>query len=249
MRIICILLSLLSSAVFAAGDAKQAKHLDWHFDGAFGTFDKQAIQRGYQVYKEVCASCHSMELMSYRNLVEAGFTPEEVKAIAAEATVMDGPDDAGDMFERKGRPSDRFVSPFENENAARASNGGAYPPDLSLMIKARTNGANYVYSLLTGYVDPPADMKIEAGQYYNSYFPGEKLAMASPLSDDLVEYSDGTKATVDQMSQDIVHFLQWAAEPEMEERKRMGIKVLIFMALFTLLFYLAKKRVWARLDE
>jgi ubiquinol-cytochrome c reductase cytochrome c1 subunit len=187
-----------------------------------------------------------MRLNAYRNLLEIGFSEAEVKQIASEATVIDGPNDDGDMFERPGRMSDRFASPFANEKAARASNNGAYPPDLSLLAKARPNGANYIYSLLTGYEAAPADVNLGEGMYYNSYFPGSQIAMASPLSEDAVEYQDGTQASVDQMARDVVVFLQWAAEPEMEQRKRMGVKALLYLFVFTILFYFAKKRIWQR---
>ena len=246
MRIVVLSLlaiSLLPLSTSAAGDTAQYKTVDWSFDGVTGTFDRPSIQRGYQVYKEVCASCHSMDLIAFRNLVQVGFSEEEAKALAAESTMMDGPDEAGDMFERPGKIFDYFPAPFANEQAARASNGGAYPPDLSLIVKARMDGANYVYSLLTGYEDAPEGMDVGA-LHYNPYFPGTKIAMASPLSDDMVEYQDGTAATVDQMSKDVVNFLQWTAEPEMEERKQMGIKTLLFLFGFTLLFYIAKIRVW-----
>ncbi|MCE3231961.1 MAG: fbcH [Rickettsiaceae bacterium] len=229
---------------YASSESEHPKQMQWQFDGFFGTVDKQSAQRGFQVYKEVCASCHSLKLNSYRDLAAIGFSEAEVKAIAAEATAKDGPNDAGDMFERPGRPSDKFVPPFANDNAARASNGGALPPDLSLIVKARPDGANYIYSLLTGYITPPADVKLGEGMNYNPYFPGHQIAMPSPLSDGRVTYQDGTEATVDQMSKDVVDFLQWAAEPEMEARKRMGVKVFAYLFVFTVLFYLAKKRLW-----
>ncbi len=232
----------------AAGDALHPKQLKWAFDGMTGTFDRQSIQRGFKVYKEVCASCHSLRLLSYRNLTQIGFSPAEVKAVAAEYTVIDGPDDVGDMFERPALPSDRFASPFPNDQAARAANGGSLPPDLSLIVKARHDGANYLYSLLTGYKNAPSDVELSEGMYYNPYFPGGQIAMAPPLAEGLVSYDDGTPATVDQMSKDLVNFLQWAAEPEMEQRKSIGIKVLLYLVVFTVLFYFAKKRVWKRLS-
>lgn len=243
-----ILLSLIFFNIAyanAAGPAIELKSKPWPFDGAFGTVDKQSAQRGFQVYREVCAACHSMRLKSYRNLSEIGFSEAEIKAIAAEYLTEDGPNSEGEMFERDARPSDRFVSPYPNENAARAANGGAYPVDFSLIIKARPNGANYMYSLLTGYYDPPADMKMGAGMYYNKYYPGNQIAMPKPLSEGQVTYSDGTEATIDQMSVDITNFLQWAAEPEMERRKSMGIKVMIYLLIFTVLFFLAKRRIWS----
>lgn len=237
-------LALGAVSAHAAGDQKHPKEVDWQFDGMFGTVDRASAQRGLQVYKEVCASCHALSHVAYRNLQSLGFSEGEVKTIAAGATVADGPNDEGEMFERPGLPSDRFVAPFANEKAARAANGGAYPPDLSLIIKARHDGANYLYSLMTGYEDAPEGHEPAPGQYYNPYFPGGFLAMPAPLSNDLITYQDGTNASTEQMAKDVVNFLQWAAEPEMEQRKRMGIKVLVFLALMTVLFYIAKKRVW-----
>lgn len=246
---IAVISFAFSMQAFASEDTLHPKQMHWHFDGATGSFDKQSIQRGFQVYKEVCSACHSLKLLSYRNLQQVGFSEAEVKAIAAEKSVTDGPNDDGEMFERPALPSDRFVSPFANEKAARAANGGALPPDLSLIIKARHDGANYLYSLLTGYQEAPADVKVTEGMHYNPYFAGGQIAMTPPLSDGAVSYGDGTTASVDQMSQDVVNFLQWAAEPEMEHRKELGIKVMFFVSIFTILFWLAKKRVWARLDK
>lgn len=247
IRIFVVIFSLIACSSFAASDSKHPKSVAWSFDGIFGTVDRQSAQRGFQVYNEVCASCHSLRLNSYRNLQDLGFSAEEVKAIAAEATVIDGPNSDGDMFERAGRPSDRFVSPFDNEQAARASNSGAFPPDLSLMAKARPDASNYVYSLLTGYQPAPSTMKMGTGMQYNPYFPGEQIAMPSPLIDGGLDYQDGTQSSIDQQARDVVNFMQWAAEPEMEVRKRMGVKVMIYLLIFTVLFYLAKKRIWARL--
>lgn len=240
--------SISAQANAASANQEHPREVVWPFDGITGTVDRAAAQRGYQVYKEVCASCHSLKRVAFRQLEAIGFSEAETKAIAAEYNVIDGPDDAGDMFERPARPSDKMPSPFANENAARASNGGAYPPDLSLIVKSRPNGANYIYSLLTGYgKEVPADVHLGAGMNYNPYFAGGQIAMAAPLSDDAVEYMDGTPATTDQMSRDVVQFLQWAAEPEMEQRKRMGLKVLIYLVIFTFFFYLAKKRIWSRI--
>lgn len=221
--------------------------IQWQFEGVLGTVDKQSAQRGYQVYKEVCAACHAMKRIPFRTLSDIGFSEAEIKTLAASFQVEDGPNDDGDMFERPGRPSDVFPSPFANEKQARAANGGAYPPDLSLMIKARVNGADYVYSLLAGYDENiPAEIEMGEGMHYNPYFPGKQIAMMAPLMDDMIEYSDGTPATVDQMSRDLVNFLQWAAEPEMERRKEMGLKVLIFTLIFTVLFYFAKVAIWSK---
>lgn len=223
---------------------KKPRQVQWKFDGMLGTVDRASAQRGYQVYKEVCAACHSMDRVAFRTLEDIGFSKGEVKALAAGYQIKDGPGDDGEMFERPGLPSDKFPSPFANEQAARASNGGAYPPDLSLMVKARPDGANYVFSLLTGYETPPADVKMNEGMHYNPYFPGHQIAMAAPLADDQVSYMDGTKATKEQMTKDLVTFLQWAAEPEMEERKRMGVKVLIFLIVMTGFLYFAKRKIW-----
>jgi ubiquinol-cytochrome c reductase cytochrome c1 subunit len=249
-KLIAIIFILFSSNAFASGSGSNVaihpKQLKWEFDGFLGRFDRQSIQRGYQVYKEVCSSCHSMDLASYRNLQEVGFAEGEVKQIASEYSVVDGPDDEGEMFERPALPSDRFVSPFANEQAARASNGGAFPPDLSLMVKARPDGANYVYSLLTGFADAPHDFEMAEGKYYNPYFAGRQIAMAPPIDDDSVEYLDGTNATKEQIAIDVVNFLQFIAEPETERRKKMGVKVMIYLALMTILFAIAKKAVWRR---
>lgn len=236
--------SVWASSSFAAGDAPKAPEQDWSFKGLFSTFDKAAAQRGFQVYTEVCAGCHSMDLLSYRNLTDLGFNEDEVKAIAASVEVTDGPNEDGDMFERAGIPADKFVSPFPNPQAAAASNGGKVPPDLSLMTKARIGGADYVYGLLTGYEDAPSDFEMPEGGSYNKYFPGHVIAMAAPLAEDSVEYTDGTKATLAQQAKDVTTFLAWAAEPEMEDRKRMGIKVLLFLLVLTGMLYAVKRKVW-----
>ena len=194
----------------AAGKAPTPPSQDWTFSGMFGTFDKGQLQRGFQVYKEVCASCHAMSLVKYRNLSQEGgpgFTEDQVVAIAAEYTVMDGPDEFGDMFEREAKPFDAFVSPFENEQQARASNNGAYPVDLSVIAKARKNGPDYLYALLTGYVDPPAGEEMREGMSYNAYFPGHQIAMAAPLFEEGVEYTDGSPMTVEQYAADVTAFL------------------------------------------
>ena len=231
----------------AAGDAIELKSGHWKHGGIFGTYDRSAAQRGLQVYREVCAGCHGLALVAYRTLTDLGFSEEEVKAIAAESQFLDGPDASGDMFERPGKPFDKFPSPFANEQAARASNGGAYPPDLSLITKAREDGDDYVYSLLTGFEEAPADMKIAEGMHYNAYFPGHQIAMPPPLTADAVEYSDGTPATVDQMAHDVTVFLTWAAEPKMEQRKTIGLKVILFLLVLAGLFYAVKRKVWSDL--
>ncbi len=235
---------VLAGPAFAEGNEVLPPKENWSFNGPRGTFDRASAQRGFQVYKEVCANCHSMKLVAYRNLTALGLSDEQVKAVAAAVQVGGSTDDAGQPIERAALPSDHFKSPFPNDKAARAANGGALPPDLSLIIKARESGSNYVHALLNGYVDPPAGVKVPDGQYYNTYFPGHLLAMPKPLNDDQVTYTDGTKSTVEQMSRDVVQFLTWAANPELEARNRMGIKVVLFLALMTGLTYAVKKKVW-----
>ncbi|KAF7039789.1 hypothetical protein CFC21_049736 [Triticum aestivum] len=226
---------LLSFGTIASAD--EAEHglespsYPWPHEGILSSYDHASIRRGHQVYQQVCASCHSMSLISYRDLVGVAYTEEETKAMAAEIEVVDGPNDEGEMFTRPGKLSDRLPQPYANEQAARFSNGGAYPPDLSLITKARHNGQNYVFSLLTGYRDPPAGVSIREGLHYNPYFPGGAIAMPKMLSDGAVEYEDGTPATEAQMGKDVVSFLSWAAEPEMEERKLMGVKWIFLLSL------------------
>lgn len=227
--------------------APQPPQVDWSFNGPFGTFDRAAMQRGFQVYKQVCSACHGLNHLAYRNLAALGYDEAEIKSIAAEATIVDGPNDEGEMFERPGKPSDRFKKPFANEKAARAANGGALPPDLSLIVRARADGSNYVHGILTGYEQAPAGFALNPGMNYNKYFLGHQIAMAAPLVDGSVTYDDGTAATVDQMARDVTTFLTWASEPAMEERKQTGIKVLIFLLVFTGLMYLTKRKVWKNL--
>ncbi|MBT3553377.1 MAG: cytochrome c1 [Rhodospirillaceae bacterium] len=247
----------LSFGVFAsdasASSGKAAPSQEWTFDGVFGNFDRAQLKRGYQVYQEVCAACHSLSQIYYRNLSEIGFTEDEVKKIAAEFEVPRGPDDEGETHEdgeqimRAAKPFDKLVQPYANEQAARAANNGALPPDLSLVTKARKGGANYLHALLTGFADAPEGFKMQDGMSYNVYFPGAQIAMAPPIDDDAVEYADGTKASKDQISRDVAAFLTWTAEPELEDRKRIGIKVLIFLIIFTAMLYAVKRRVWAKL--
>jgi ubiquinol-cytochrome c reductase cytochrome c1 subunit len=251
MKRILLLLSLIlvaSGVVIASSDGFSPKKVKWSFDGMLGAFDRTSIQRGFQVYKEVCSACHSLKLIAFRNLTEIGFSEVQAKEIAKEYSVKDGPNDVGEMYERPAILSDYFPSVYANEQEARATNNGAFPPDLSLIIRAREDGANYTHSLLTGFNQtPPSDMKISEGMYYNPYFPGMQIAMAPPLNEGIVQYADDSEASVEQMSKDVVNFLQWAADPKMERRKSMGIKVLLFLAVFTGLFYVAKKRVWAKI--
>jgi len=229
----------------AAGEAKTPPKQDWSFSGPFGTYNRGAMQRGFQVYKQVCAACHSMDHLAYRNLSALGYSEAEVKAIAAEYTVTDGPDDEGEMFERPAKPSDTFKSPYANEKLARYANNGALPPDMSLLAKARANGSDYIYALLTGYEEPPEGVKLANGQYWNKYMAGNKIAMAPPLSDDIVPYEDGTPTTLAQYARDVTHFMTWAAEPKMEIRKRTGIKVVLFLIVFAGIMYAVKRKIWA----
>lgn len=237
-------LGMASPSAMAAGKAKKPPQQDWTFNGPFGTYDKAALQRGYKVYKEVCAACHAMKRVHFRNLTALGYSEDQIKNIAAEYTVIDGPDSEGEMFERQARLSDHFVSPYPNKQAAKAANG-AYPPDMSLITKARKDGSNYVYALLTGYDDPAKHGKtLMDGQYYNKYMAGNVIAMAPPLMDGQIAYEDGSPETMEQYARDVTHFLTWAAQPEMEERKRLGIQVLLFLFVFTGIMYAVKKRIW-----
>ena len=226
--------------------------INWSFKGLFGTFDRSSLQRGYQVYQEVCSACHSIQYLSYRNLSERGgpeFSIEEAKAIAAQFEVMDGPNSEGEMFTRPGRLSDKFVKPFPNVEAATTANGGAYPPDMSVLVKARKGGADYIYSLLLGYEDAPAGYKLDDGVYYNKYMTGQKIKMLKPLSDGAVEYSDGTQTTEAQMAKDVVTFLTWAAEPHLEIRHKTGVRVILYLIVLTMLVYFSMKKVWLRVDS
>lgn len=236
---------VFGGAALASGNAEAPKEQDWSFQGVFGTYDRAAQQRGFQVYREVCASCHALEYIAFRNLTEIGFTEDEVKAIAAEYEVPAAPDEYGDVGTRPALQSDYWPSPFPNENAARFSNNGALPPDLSLIVKARAHGSDYVYSILTGYEDRPADFELGDGLSYNPYFPNRQIAMALPLFEDAVEYADGTAATEDQMARDVTVFLSWASEPELEARHKLGFKVMLFLAFLTVLVYFSNKKVWA----
>lgn len=240
---------LVSSVALAAGDTKEPPHQDWHHQGMLGTFDKASLQRGFQVYKQVCASCHSMKLLSYRNLEALGYNDAEIRAIAAEYNVTDGPNDEGEMFERPALPADRFVSPYANDKAARYANGGAFPPDLSLIVRGRHHNEDYIYGLLTGYKAAPEGFTVNEGMHYNEYFPGHQIAMPSPLSEGVVSYEDGTNATAEQMAKDVTTFLTWASYPNLEASKKMGLKVMIFLLVFAGVMYLTKKKVWKDLEH
>ena len=244
---------LIFGTSFNSISAEKVEYLktEWSFKGLFGKFDRSALQRGYQVYTEICSSCHSMKYVSYRNLAEKGgpeFTVDQAKVIAASFDVTDGPNADGEMFTRPGKLSDKFVMPYENVKAAQAANGGAYPPDMSVLVKARGGGANYIYSLLQGYEDPPAGITLDEGVYYNKYMYGNKIKMSNQLSDGLVEYSDGTVSTVEQMSKDVTTFLMWTAEPHLEARHRMGFKAIVYLIILTTLVYFSMKKIWSRIE-
>ena len=251
-RILSLIIIFFSNSLNSSA-AEKVEYLktDWSFKGLFGKFDRGSLQRGYQVYTEVCSSCHSMKYVSYRNLAETGgpeFTEDQAKAIASSFEVVDGPNDDGEMFTRPGKLSDKFVMPYDNVKAAQAANGGAYPPDMSVLVKARGGGENYIYSLLQGYEDPPVGITLDEGVYYNKYMYGNKIKMANQLSDGLVEYADGTESTVEQMSKDITTFLMWTAEPHLEARHRMGFKAIVYLIILTILVYFSMKRIWSRVE-
>ena len=241
----------LGTAAFAAEGEIEPPHRHWHFTGPFGTYDRAAAQRGFQIYKEVCAACHTLNLLSYRNLMDLGLTEGQVKAIAAEVQVPDIGDD-GSAIERPGRPSDRFRKPFANDLAAAAANGGKAPPDLSVIVKAREHGPDYIHALLTGYVPieklKPEQIKefaVTKDDNFNTYFPGHRIAMPPPLSDGKVTYADGTKNTLDQEVKDVIEFLAWASEPHLEDRNRTGVRVILFLLAMAGLMYAVKRAVWS----
>jgi ubiquinol-cytochrome c reductase cytochrome c1 subunit len=238
----------LSLASFAAGaqESPPLPHQEWSFGGIFGTYDRAAAQRGFQVYKEVCSACHPVKHLYFRDLIDIGYSEDEVKAIAATYQVTnEQPNDQGQMYQRPARPSDAIPGPFPNDQAARAANNGALPPDLSMIVKARDGGPDYVYGILTGFKEVPPDFKLLQGMYYNEYFPGHQIAMPPPLSDNAVTFADGTPATVPQMAHDVVTFLTWASEPNLEVRHRTGFKVMLFLIVTAGVFYSAKRKIWA----
>ena len=252
--ILTIFISIITTLSFADSQHSHGTNTnylktDWSFKGVFGTFDRASLQRGYQVYQEVCSGCHSAQHLSYRNLSEKGgpeFSLEETKAIAVQFEVTDGPNEDGEMFTRSARLSDKFVSPFSNVKAAAAANDGAYPPDMSVLAKARKGGADYIYSLLMGYEEAPAGYELDDGVYYNKYMPGHKIKMAEPISDGVVEYGDGTETTKAQIAKDVTTFLVWTADPHLEARHIMGFKVFFYLIVLLALVYLSKQKVWSR---
>ena len=246
---IFIFLSTMPFSVFAEEKNIDLIHTNWSFDGLFGTFNRASLQRGYQVYQEVCSGCHSVQHLSYRNLYEKGgpeFSIEEAKAIASQFELEDGPNSDGEMFTRPARLSDKFVKPYPNVKASAAANGGAYPPDMSVLAKARAGGADYIYSLLLGYDENPTDLELEDGVYYNKFMTGNKIKMSEPLYDGMVEYSDGTKSSKSQMAKDVTAFLVWASEPHLEAQHKMGFKTIIYLVILIILVYMSKQKVWSR---
>ena len=242
---VTLLVLLASAAAARAADETPLPHQQWSFDGVFGTYDRAAMQRGFQVYKQVCSACHPVKHLRFGDLAALGYTPGEIKAIAATDQVTDGPNDQGQMFQRPGRSSDPIPGPFPNDQAARAANGGALPPDLSLIVNARDGGADYVYAILNGFKPPPAGFQVPPGRYYNEYFLGHLIAMPPPLSDGVLTYADGTKATVPQMAHDVATFLAWASQPTLEIRHRTGARVFLFLIVAVGVFYAAKRKIWA----
>ena len=253
--IISLLIFFLISLNINLHSAESETHLiktEWSFKGIFGTFDRGELRRGYQVYSEVCSSCHSTSELRYRNLSEKGgpeFSVDIAKKIAASFEIIDGPNNDGEMFTRPGRLSDKFVKPYPNIQAATAANDGAYPPDMSVLAKARKGGAAYIYSLLQGYEEPPEGFQLDDGVYYNKFMDGNQIKMPNMLSDDLVEYSDGTKATVEQMSKDVSSFLTWVAEPSLEVRHKIGFRVILYLVILAGLVYLSINRLWSRIES
>jgi ubiquinol-cytochrome c reductase cytochrome c1 subunit len=253
LKSILIVLIFSLNSNYSNGSESSYKLLSpsWSFKGFFGKFDRASLQRGYQVYTEVCAACHSMKYLSYRNLVETGgpeFSVEQGKIIASQFEVTDGPNNDGEMFTRPARLSDKFVGPYANEQAATAANGGAYPPDMSVLVKAREGGADYIYSILMGYEDAPEGVSLDDGVYYNKYMSGNKIKMAQPLMDGAVTYMDGTQATEMQMAEDVATFLTWAAEPHLEARHKMGFRAIVYLIIITILVYFSMKKLWSRIE-
>lgn len=224
---------------------KQAPHVErhWSFQGVFGHYDHDSALRGFEVYRQVCAACHALDLFKFRNLAALGATEEEIKGVAAEYQVPAEPNEEGEIVDRTALPSDGFPPPFPNEKAATAAHG-AYPPDLSLMLKSREALDNHVAELMSGYIDAPAGCEVPEGKYYNASFPGYTITMEMPLADGKIDYGDGTAATTEQMIQDVTQFLMYVAEPHLEERKQLGLKVILFLVILTALLYLVKRQVW-----
>ena len=233
----------LHTASVQAHEGTELMKPGFSFDGFTGRYDKAALARGFQVFHEICSNCHSLNLVAYRNLASVGLSEDEIKAVAAERTKQDGPADDGSYYQRPGRPADSYIAPYANEKAAAVAFGAA-PPDLSLMAKARHGGPNYIYSLLLGFEDAPEGVTIPDGKFYNKFFSTPAISMPPPISDDAVTYKDGTKASKEQIAKDVATFLNWAAEPELDARKALGLKVLGFLAVLSILLYALKRQIW-----
>lgn len=239
-------LALALRSALGAGELEMhPPSFPWSHGGALAALDHGSVRRGFQVYKQVCSACHSMEYLAFRNLIGVTHTEAEAKALAEEVEVADGPDENGEMFMRPGKISDYFPKPYPNAEAARAANNGALPPDLSYIVNARHGGEDYVFSLLTGYCDPPAGVTLREGLHYNPYFPGQAIGMAPPIYNEILEFDDGTPATMSQIAKDVCTFLRWAAEPEHDHRKRMGLKMLMISGLLISLLYYMKRHKWS----
>uniref|UniRef100_A0A2A4JMJ7 Cytochrome c1, heme protein, mitochondrial n=1 Tax=Heliothis virescens TaxID=7102 RepID=A0A2A4JMJ7_HELVI len=243
------LLFALEQSVQASGSEAHAPHQPWSHDGWFKSLDHASVRRGYEVYKQVCKACHSLQYIAFRNLVNVTHTEEEAKAEAAEVMIKDGPDEEGNYFERPGKLSDYLPSPYPNENAARAANNGAYPPDLSLICSGRKGGEDYIFALLTGYMEAPAGVVLREGQNYNPYFPGGAISMAQVLFDEAAEYSDGTVATASQLAKDVATFLRWCSEPELDERRLMTIKAIGMFSMLAAVSYYFKRHKWSTMKS
>ena len=249
-KIFFIIFSFIFLIPNSFGEEKMLlKKQNWTFEGVFGRYDDVSLQRGLQIYQEICSACHGMKRLRFRELKDLGFAEDQIKKYAETFEILDGPNELGEMFMRPGEPSDTFASPFKNKEEAKASFNGSYPPDLSLLTKAIKNGPDYIYSLLTGYEDPPKDFELIDGLYYNPYGNGKVIAMPQPLYDDAIKYIDGTNASLHQLSYDIVNFLNWAAEPELEKRKSIGVKVILFLIVLTALLYVTMKETWSRIEK
>ena len=246
--------SLAAALAFAGAARAQDEtpappHQQWSFDGVFGTYDQAALQRGFEVYQTVCSACHPVTHLYFRDLEKIGYSTDQIKGIAGKYTVTDGPNKAGQMFKRPAQPSDHIPGPFPNDEAARAANNGGLPPDLSEITLARDGGADYVFAILNGFTTPPKGFVAVPGTYYNEYFPGHHIKMPPPQSPNQVKFADGTPATVPQMAHDVATFLNWAAEPNLDERHRLGFKVVLFLVVAVGVFYAAKRKIWSRIPH
>ena len=241
--------ALAAPAALSAAEHIEIPKEDWSFNGVLGTFDRPQLQRGFQVYRDVCSVCHGLQYISFRNFEALGYSEEQIKTLAAEYEVDDGPDENGDMFKRRAKASDRLPMPFPNDAIARLANGGALPPDLSLITKAREGGPDYIYHLLLGYQEPPAGFAVIEGLSYNAYFPGHQIAMTEQIQDGLVTFADGSPNDAAHIAKDVTAFLHWAAEPNLEVRHSTGLRVTLFALLFAVLAYFTKRRIWAKLGD